>query len=108
MPTARPRTTQYLWDFLLELLDGKESCPAISWVNREKGEFVLKDQSVIAELWGKVKGRPRMDKIKLGRAMRYYYKKKLLDKVRIDDVSSLFVSYCYTVHRILPSICFIS
>lgn len=81
MPTVRPRTTIYLWEFLLQLLDGEESCAAISWVNRERGEFVLKDQSEIAKLWGRVKGRPRMDKIKLGRAMRYYYKKKLLAKV---------------------------
>jgi hypothetical protein len=83
MPTVRPRTTIYLWEFLLQLLDGEESCAAISWVNRERGEFVLKDQSEIAKLWGRVKGRPRMDKIKLGRAMRYYYKKKLLAKVCI-------------------------
>lgn len=81
MPTVRPRTTLYLWEFLLQLLDGKDSCPAISWVNRDKGEFILKDQAEIAKLWGKVKGRPQMDKIKLGRAMRYYYKKKLLAKV---------------------------
>lgn len=66
----------------MQLLDGEETCAAISWVNRERGEFVLKDQSEIAKLWGRVKGRPRMDKIKLGRAMRYYYKKKLLAKVR--------------------------
>lgn len=95
MPTVRPRTTLYLWEFLLQLLDGKESCPAISWLNRDKGEFVLKDQGEIAKLWGKVKGRPRMDKIKLGRAMRYYYKKKLLAKVE-----NLYIN-CEFLYRVL-------
>ena len=93
MPTVRPRTTIYLWEFLLQLLDGEEDCAAISWVNRERGEFVLKDQSEIAKLWGRVKGRPRMDKIKLGRAMRYYYKKKLLAKVNTIIMRLLLYPY---------------
>ncbi|XP_028410799.1 uncharacterized protein LOC114533476 [Dendronephthya gigantea] len=95
MPTVRPRTTIYLWEFLLQLLDGEESCAAISWVNRERGEFVLKDQSEIAKLWGRVKGRPRMDKIKLGRAMRYYYKKKLLAKVPRRKAVYRFTKFDY-------------
>jgi hypothetical protein len=108
MPTVRPRTTIYLWEFLLQLLDGDENCTAISWVNRECGEFVLKDQSEIAKLWGRVKGRPRMDKIKLGRAMRYYYKKKLLAKVHIiiylysqsyEDFKYLYNSQSISIER---------
>lgn len=53
----------------------------IEWTNREKGEFRLIKTAVIADLWGQSKNRKCMTYEKMARAMRYYYKMKILEKV---------------------------
>ena len=53
----------------------------MEWTNREKGEFRLIKTAVIADLWGQSKNRKCMTYEKMARAMRYYYKMKILEKV---------------------------
>ena len=75
------RTSIYLWEFLLELLEDKECADMIHWVNKRDKEFLIDDPDEIAKLWGMLKGRPLMNKKKLCRAIRYYYTSKLVTKV---------------------------
>ena len=70
-----------LWLFLIAVLraDHKQIC--LSWKSCEKYEFVVKDKKLVAKLWGLLKQNPAMDYLKLTRALRYYYKKELIEKV---------------------------
>ncbi|EDO28913.1 predicted protein, partial [Nematostella vectensis] len=73
----------HLWEFLLDLLaDGRYSS-IISWTNRESGEFKLLNQEEVARRWGHLKHRPGMNYDKLSRALRYYYQKGIIKKVRL-------------------------
>ena len=54
---------------------------AIEWTNKDLGEFRLIKTALIAQLWGKSKNRKSMTYEKMARAMRYYYKMGILEKV---------------------------
>ena len=80
-PILAARTSIYLWEFLLEILEDSECASIVRWTDKAKGEFEFLNISEVARQWGIVKRRPNMDKIKMCRAMRYYYKKDIIQKV---------------------------
>ena len=83
-PASKPCTKNaiHLWEFLLELLSDEECVPLICWTKAEDFEFKLKDQEEVARRWGNLKQKPRMNYDKLSRALRYYYQKNIIKKVR--------------------------
>ncbi|GCB87331.1 hypothetical protein scyTo_0028018, partial [Scyliorhinus torazame] len=63
-----------LWQFLLQLLEEKQSEDLITWTSN-LGEFKLLDAEKVARLWGLRKNKTNMNYDKLSRALRYYYDK---------------------------------
>lgn len=78
----RRRIQAYLWEFLVGLLEDEECAPFINWTNKFEKEFVMADPDEVASLWGLLKNRPKMNKTKLRRAIRQYYKRDLIMKVK--------------------------
>ncbi|KAK4470609.1 hypothetical protein MN116_006147 [Schistosoma mekongi] len=74
------RGSLQLWQFLITLLDDKESQHLICWTGRTL-EFKLNDPEEVARLWGIQKNRPAMNYDKLSRSLRYYYEKGIMQKV---------------------------
>ena len=61
----------HLWEFLLDLLADDDCRPLISWSNKERKEFQLKNPEEIAKRWGAVKRRPGMNHEKMTRSLRF-------------------------------------
>ena len=79
---SNTRKSVYLWEFLFGLLEDDECATVIKWISKREGIFELKNTEELAKLWGTVKNRPNMNKEKLIRAMRTYYDRGMLKKVR--------------------------
>ncbi|XP_062857705.1 ETS homologous factor [Trichomycterus rosablanca] len=76
-----PRGT-HLWEFIRDILLNPDRNPGlIKWENRSEGVFRFLKSEAVAQLWGKKKNNSSMTYEKLSRAMRYYYKREILERV---------------------------
>lgn len=76
-----PRGT-HLWEFIRDILLHPERNPGlIKWEDRSEGVFRFLKSEAVAQLWGKKKNNSSMTYEKLSRAMRYYYKREILERV---------------------------
>ncbi|XP_068947503.1 ETS homologous factor isoform X2 [Petaurus breviceps papuanus] len=76
-----PRGT-HLWEFIRDILLNPDKNPGlIKWEDRSEGIFRFLKSEAVAQLWGKKKNNSSMTYEKLSRAMRYYYKREILERV---------------------------
>jgi len=72
----------HLWEFIRDLLKDSMCCPKyIRWEDRKDGIFRFVNSEAVANMWGRKKNNPQMTYEKLSRAMRYYYKREILERV---------------------------
>lgn len=89
------RSAFHLWEFLLELLADERYVSLITWTDKDKREFKLRNQEEVAKRWGELKQRPGMNYDKLSRALRYYYQKNIIKKVSGQRLVYKFVDLPY-------------
>lgn len=71
-----------LWEFIRDILLEPEKHPGLmQWEDRHSGVFRFLRSEGVAQLWGQRKNNRSMTYEKLSRAMRYYYKKEILERV---------------------------
>ncbi|XP_007522153.1 ETS-related transcription factor Elf-3 [Erinaceus europaeus] len=76
-----PRGT-HLWEFIRDILIHPELNEGLmKWENRQEGIFKFLRSEAVAQLWGQKKKNNSMTYEKLSRAMRYYYKREILERV---------------------------
>uniref|UniRef100_A0A3Q2HVS0 ETS homologous factor n=1 Tax=Equus caballus TaxID=9796 RepID=A0A3Q2HVS0_HORSE len=76
-----PRGT-HLWEFIRDILLNPDKNPGlIKWEDRSEGIFRFLKSEAVAQLWGRKKNNSSMTYEKLSRAMRYYYKREILERV---------------------------
>ncbi|XP_063400530.1 ETS-related transcription factor Elf-5-like isoform X2 [Mytilus trossulus] len=79
---TRTNGSKRLWEFLRDLLNDPTTNPSyIKWTNQEKGEFRMVKTKEIARMWGEIKNNERMNYENMSRAIRYYYKRKIMEPV---------------------------
>uniref|UniRef100_A0A3Q3WT57 Uncharacterized protein n=1 Tax=Mola mola TaxID=94237 RepID=A0A3Q3WT57_MOLML len=84
-PTLRfqvtPRGT-HLWEFIRDILIYPEKNQGLmKWEDRREGVFKFLKSEAVAQMWGQKKKNSSMTYEKLSRAMRYYYKREILERV---------------------------
>ncbi|XP_008850585.1 ETS-related transcription factor Elf-5 isoform X3 [Nannospalax galili] len=74
--------SSHLWEFVRDLLlSPDENCGILEWEDREQGIFRVVKSEALAKMWGQRKKNDRMTYEKLSRALRYYYKTGILERV---------------------------
>uniref|UniRef100_A0A3Q3KIS4 E74-like factor 3 (ets domain transcription factor, epithelial-specific ) n=1 Tax=Monopterus albus TaxID=43700 RepID=A0A3Q3KIS4_MONAL len=76
-----PRGT-HLWEFIRDILINPERNQGLmKWEDRHEGVFKFLKSEAVAQMWGQKKKNSSMTYEKLSRAMRYYYKREILERV---------------------------
>ncbi|XP_061730946.1 ETS-related transcription factor Elf-3 isoform X1 [Nerophis ophidion] len=76
-----PRST-HLWEFIRDILIHPEKNQGLmKWEDRREGVFKFLKSEAVAQMWGQKKKNSSMTYEKLSRAMRYYYKREILERV---------------------------
>lgn len=76
-----PRGT-HLWEFIRDILIHPEKNHGLmKWEDRREGVFKFLKSEAVAQMWGQKKKNSSMTYEKLSRAMRYYYKRDILERV---------------------------
>uniref|UniRef100_A0A3Q0SGJ0 E74-like factor 3 (ets domain transcription factor, epithelial-specific ) n=1 Tax=Amphilophus citrinellus TaxID=61819 RepID=A0A3Q0SGJ0_AMPCI len=76
-----PRGT-HLWEFIRDILIHPEKNQGLmKWEDRHEGVFKFLKSEAVAQMWGQKKKNSSMTYEKLSRAMRYYYKREILERV---------------------------
>lgn len=76
-----PRGT-HLWEFIRDILIHPEKNQGLmKWEDRREGVFKFIKSEAVAQMWGQKKKNTSMTYEKLSRAMRYYYKREILERV---------------------------
>ncbi|KAM9146890.1 ETS-related transcription factor Elf-5 isoform 2-T2 [Pangshura tecta] len=74
--------SSHLWEFVRDLLlSPEENCGILDWEDREQGIFRVVKSEALAKMWGQRKRNDRMTYEKLSRALRYYYKTGILERI---------------------------
>ncbi|CAD5218652.1 unnamed protein product [Bursaphelenchus okinawaensis] len=81
-----------LWRFLLDLLADGRYTHIIRWINQERAEFKLIEPETVAQLWGLKKNNRPMNYENLSRAIRTYYQKNIMKKVKGKEYAYRFVT----------------
>ena len=97
------RTSYFIWEFILAMLQEEECSSIISWTKESDLEFEIKDMAELAQLWGLLRGRPEMDKKSFFRAFRYYYKINVIKKV--CSYSVIYSKSCMGYLILISSVC---
>ncbi|CAL1608837.1 unnamed protein product [Knipowitschia caucasica] len=72
----------HLWEFIRDILVHPEKNPGLlKWEDRREGVFKFLKSEAVAQMWGQRKKNSSMTYEKLSRAMRYYYKRNILERV---------------------------
>ncbi|XP_026536675.1 ETS-related transcription factor Elf-3 [Notechis scutatus] len=72
----------HLWEFIRDILIHPELNEGLlKWEDRREGIFKFLRSEAVAQLWGQKKKNSSMTYEKLSRAMRYYYKREILERV---------------------------
>ncbi|XP_056292838.1 ETS-related transcription factor Elf-3 isoform X2 [Pseudoliparis swirei] len=76
-----PRGT-HLWEFIRDILTHPDRNQGLmKWEDRREGVFKFLKSEAVAQMWGQKKKNSSMTYEKLSRAMRYYYKREILERV---------------------------
>lgn len=70
-----------IFEFILDILSEPRYRSIIAWEGKH-GQFTIIQPDLVAHLWGERNGRKNMTYQKFTRALRYYYHKNVLAKVR--------------------------
>eukprot|EP00117_Sycon_ciliatum_P037212 scpid41532/ scgid27877/ ETS-related transcription factor Elf-4; E74-like factor 4; Myeloid Elf-1-like factor len=77
-----PPASLQLWEFLLHHLERGTAQDAIAWIDDRSGKFRIVNSEKIAKMWGDYRSVPAMDYEKMTRALRYYYRRRILEKLQ--------------------------